>query len=271
MPTADQRAFLHLVGANRQSPRYKIIWNKSKGQVGGSSHAARAKSRISAAALNVENPASPIANPIDGDADRMIDWLWLTLLIDTRGLQHHVTYLAAIGIVIDRGPSGLKLIHHPETVDQAAAKEGLQFMQEMIRLAQVNHADEPIGTASVVFTNPGSVEGIKFIVSYLARLQLSSVAALESHHESLTVPLVQAGLASFGYDLEKHDAFFGGRVQVTTPADACSELLNSVDVKGAVVAVRRGGCMFVDKVSPRAASASVARGASILDVRSNHN
>jgi hypothetical protein len=59
---------------------------------------------------------------------------------------------------------------------------------------------------------------------------------------------VQGGPATFGPNLDVNRMMYQGRLTFAEPDHACSPLDNSQHVKGTVVAVRRGACMFLDKV-----------------------
>ena len=190
----QRREFLQMVRADRpKSPRYRVNWNKSK-----------KKSTVKMKPTLVKMKVDPSELDIESD--------------------EHIAYLFSVGIQVERGPEGVKLIHNPNSVAGTVKLEGLKFMQEMIKLSKAQESkideEQPMGSATVVFSKPRAVEGFKLI----------------------------AGLASFGFDLEKHSTVFTGEVVLGKPFTGCGPLQNSrSELANAIVMVQRGQCMFVEK------------------------
>eukprot|EP00035_Acanthoeca_spectabilis_P006217 m.121951 g.121951 ORF g.121951 m.121951 type:complete len:800 (+) comp13403_c2_seq1:180-2579(+) len=144
-------------------------------------------------------------------------------------------FLQSMGIFVEQVEEGYRLIHH-SNLDGSQGK-GLEYMKRLVQ-AQADRVNEPrMGTAAVRFGSP----------------------------EQITGGVVVAGQASFGTDLEEHDAVFGGSVAVASPFTACTELENADDLGHKVVLVQRGDCMFVDKV--RIAQSAGAEAVIVVDNR----
>lgn len=102
------------------------------------------------------------------------------------------------------------------------AEEGLLFMQEMIELSKFQPQQTETKPQLISFVKPG--------IQPAERVTLL------------------AGPAQFGTDLRGNNKVTG-KVVIANPLSACTEL-NDVDkLKGRIVLVIRGTCMFIEKVS----------------------
>ncbi|XP_055897620.1 ER degradation-enhancing alpha-mannosidase-like protein 3 isoform X3 [Biomphalaria glabrata] len=134
--------------------------------------------------------------------------------------KEHLELLHHMGIRLATMQDGrIQLLHTAsEALSQAYAEAGLEFMQEMISISQTQQ--------------------------------------LESHHEPMYIRLLsepfngdiiyRAGPAQFGYDLTKSPPV-QGYLALAKPLKGCSDLENGDDIKGKIIIVERGDCMFVDK------------------------
>ncbi|CAL1540392.1 unnamed protein product [Lymnaea stagnalis] len=136
------------------------------------------------------------------------------------GNKEHLELLHHMGIRIATMPDGrIQLLHTAsEALSQAYADAGLEFMQEMISISQAQQ--------------------------------------LESQHEPMYIRLMsdpfnggvvfRAGPAQFGYDLNKNPPI-RGQLAIARPFKGCTNIENVDEIRGKVVIVERGDCMFVDK------------------------
>ena len=139
--------------------------------------------------------------------------------------REHLDMLRQMGIRIATMPDGrIQLLHTAgEAVSQAHAEAGLVFMQEMIELSK--HS----GTSGEA-ANQHEPMFVRLLTEpYLSRKVV-----------------YRAGPAQFGYDLLTKPAV-SGELAMAHPIRACTQLQNAVSVKGKIVLVERGDCMFVEK------------------------
>lgn len=154
------------------------------------------------------------------------------------GNSRHMGLLRDMGITIMALPDGrVQLLHTSSNAKSSDdAEEGLLFMQEMIELSKLQQ-EQP--------ENPPRV--------------VSFTRWVDGHSSKVTI---QAGPAQFGLDLK-------GDVQVTGPVvkarhlRACDQLENEKEVRGKIVIMERGDCMFIEKA--RRLEALGAIGGIVLD------
>uniref|UniRef100_A0A1S4MY25 alpha-1,2-Mannosidase n=1 Tax=Pediculus humanus subsp. corporis TaxID=121224 RepID=A0A1S4MY25_PEDHC len=165
-----------------------------------------------------ESVRKPLKNLVNGMCPRTSKRKLLASQF-TAGDSEHLQLLKNMGIaVLSMADGRVQLVHTIASArSQADAKEGLLFMQEMLELSQTQKHVPDKGPLSVVFEKNG---------------QMISIAA---------------GPAHFGKDLS------GGmrvtaKVGVADPIQACESLSNSDRLKGRIVIIQRGDCMFVSKV-----------------------
>ena len=95
-------------------------------------------------------------------------------------------------------------------------------MQEMIELSKIQSQQSDTKPQSVVFIKPGS-----------------------DPPQEVTL---LAGPAHFSLELRGSNKVTG-KVIFANPISACSDFINEDKLKGKIVIVNRGNCMFVEKVS----------------------
>ncbi|XP_023336355.1 ER degradation-enhancing alpha-mannosidase-like protein 3 [Eurytemora carolleeae] len=134
------------------------------------------------------------------------------------GNPEHLNLVKEMGINLQSLPDGrIQLLHtFANALSQDDAEEGLLFMQEMIDLSkQVQSQDSP----------PKQV----------------------TYSQGASKISLQAGPAQFGPSL-KHPAKVTGRLVLAQDSKACiGSLQNGEDMKGNIVLVERGDCMFIEK------------------------
>ncbi|XP_068226666.1 ER degradation-enhancing alpha-mannosidase-like protein 3 isoform X3 [Palaemon carinicauda] len=147
------------------------------------------------------------------------------------GNSGHMRLLRDMGITIMALPDGrVQLLHTSSNVIKEMfqytakssddAEEGLLFMQEMIELSKLQQEQPENPPRMVSFTH--KVDG------------------------KATVTTIQAGPAQFGLDL-KGDITVRGKVVKAHPLRACGELDNEEEIRGKIVIMERGDCMFIEK------------------------
>ncbi|XP_071551477.1 ER degradation-enhancing alpha-mannosidase-like protein 3 [Panulirus ornatus] len=154
------------------------------------------------------------------------------------GNNRHMGLLRDMGITIMALPDGrVQLLHTSSNAKSSDdAEEGLLFMQEMIELSKLQQ-EQP--------ENPPRV--------------VSFVLMVDGHPTTTTI---QAGPAQFGLDL-KGDVQVNGPVMKATPLRACEQLDNEDEIRGKIVIIERGDCMFIEKA--RRLEALGAVGGIVLD------
>ncbi|XP_033219638.1 ER degradation-enhancing alpha-mannosidase-like protein 3 isoform X2 [Belonocnema kinseyi] len=100
------------------------------------------------------------------------------------------------------------------------AEEGLLFMQEMIELSKMQSQQSETKPQSVVFTKPGS-----------------------DPPQEVTL---LAGPAHFSPELRGSNKI-SGKVIFANPLSGCSDFINEEKLRGKIVIVNRGSCMFIEK------------------------
>eukprot|EP00040_Diaphanoeca_grandis_P014842 m.75398 g.75398 ORF g.75398 m.75398 type:complete len:787 (+) comp24783_c0_seq1:192-2552(+) len=198
----ELKAFLHLVGAIRKTtPRYFVEWTTPTHQQPTTTtfNMAAVKLHIDPASLNIDDPG-------------------------------HISYLRSLGISIEHANDGIRLVHEPNGLGVLAKREGMKFMQELMKLSRQREEEKVIGSAVVTIIDPPVLGNVN----------------------------IKAGLASFGFNLEMEFRIFEGHLALPTPADGCDTITNSDDVVGRIALVRRGGCMFVTKVRQLEAAGATA-------------
>ncbi|XP_063228642.1 ER degradation-enhancing alpha-mannosidase-like protein 3 isoform X2 [Bacillus rossius redtenbacheri] len=135
------------------------------------------------------------------------------------GNAEHLKMVREMGITIMTLPDGrVQLLHsHANARSSSDAEEGLLFMQEMVELSKAQTQQAETQPQAVVFRNS------------------------ENHDVVIT-----AGPAHFGHELKDSEKVTG-RVGVAEPLKACTDLANAERLRGRIVVVERGDCMFVDK------------------------
>lgn len=131
----------------------------------------------------------------------------------------HLSQLNDMGIKLMTMADGrIQLLHTAsEAASPQLAQEGLLFMQEMIELSKLQPQEAQNEPLLLKITYPnGSV-------------------------------VLKAGPAQFGYDLKTRPAV-SGKVVIGKPYKMCSSNIeNAAEMKGKIVIIERGSCMFVDK------------------------
>mmetsp|Transcript_28463 Transcript_28463/g.74790 ORF Transcript_28463/g.74790 Transcript_28463/m.74790 type:complete len:793 (+) Transcript_28463:124-2502(+) len=127
-------------------------------------------------------------------------------------------FLRSMGIFVVAVDEGFRLTHHSNL--DGSGGTGLGYMKELMQKSERRERDSQIGMATVRAASPEGVAGKTLV----------------------------AAQASFGYDLDEHHEVFGGHIAVAQPLDGCKPLTNGDDLAGNVVVVKRGGCMFIEKV-----------------------
>lgn len=154
------------------------------------------------------------------------------------GNSRHMGLLRDMGITIMALPDGrVQLLHTSSNAKSSDdAEEGLLFMQEMIELSKLQQ-EQP--------ENPPRV--------------VSFTRWVDGHSSKVTI---QAGPAQFGLDL-KGDVQVSGPVVKARHLRACDQLENEKEVRGKIVIMERGDCMFIEKA--RRLEALGAIGGIVLD------
>ncbi|KAL3218637.1 hypothetical protein MRX96_031448 [Rhipicephalus microplus] len=156
--------------------------------------------------------------------------------------KEHLNLVKKMGVFVTLMSDGrIQLIHNAAQAESPEdAQEGLLFMQEMIELAKHQNQQEQ-HVRSVTFTLPSTK----------------------------THMVLQAGPAQFGKDLGKPANEVRAPLVLLDPLRGCGELRNSHDIKGKIVIMERGECMFVEKA--RKIQAFGAIGGIVLDNQAGTN
>ncbi|XP_066261807.1 ER degradation-enhancing alpha-mannosidase-like protein 3 isoform X2 [Euwallacea similis] len=171
----------------------------------------------------------PLKHMVDGMCPRRTNKRRLTASEFSAANMNHLKVLKEMGINIIALTDGrVQLLHTPtaarSTID---AEEGLLFMQEMAELSKIQ-SQQPDPTPQVVsFPLKDDITGGK-----------------------VEVITVQVGPAQFGETL-KGDKIIKSRAVKFSPFNGCSDLddlQRPILAKGAIAIMKRGDCMFVDKV-----------------------
>ncbi|KAF2349550.1 PA domain, partial [Trinorchestia longiramus] len=150
------------------------------------------------------------------------------------------------------------------------AEEGVTFMQEMIELSQTQQSQPDHPARLVTFAHYASKDEIKsdnasssvvppheedrFAAGKQSETAEEGAEGARSTRKSgaggsgdnILVKSIVAGPAQFGLQLVG-DTVVQGEVVVASPYRACETLSNDDEVKGKIVIVERGDCLFIDK------------------------
>ncbi|ESO10788.1 hypothetical protein HELRODRAFT_109117 [Helobdella robusta] len=141
------------------------------------------------------------------------------------GNREQMEKLNHMGIkLITMNDGRVQLVHiGSEALSPDDSHDGMLFMQEMIELSKYQSKEVPLEPKVVQLISPPMYGDI----------------------------ILKAGPAQFGMRLKEH---FGvgwlveGKLQMSEPADGCTALTNAGEMlKGKIVIVERGSCMFIDK------------------------
>eukprot|EP00039_Didymoeca_costata_P007976 m.106193 g.106193 ORF g.106193 m.106193 type:complete len:796 (-) comp13899_c0_seq1:126-2513(-) len=130
--------------------------------------------------------------------------------------QDHVAYLASLDIFIEEEEGQAKLFFQSD--GDAVNKEGLKFIQDLIKLQKANQDKLSRGAIHVDILRDG-----------------------EKTHSVLGSPAI------FGPNLDEEFLVTEGDIIQAHPVDACTNLENE-DVENKIILAKRGNCMFIDKV-----------------------
>lgn len=156
--------------------------------------------------------------------------------------KEHLNLVKKMGVFVTLMSDGrIQLIHNTAQAESPEdAQEGLLFMEEMIELAkQQNQQEQQV--RSVSFTLPST------------KMRM----------------VLQAGPAQFGKDLGKAANEVRAPLTLLDPIRGCGELRNGHELRGKIVIMERGECMFVEKA--RKIQAFGAVGGIVLDNQAGTN
>ncbi|WAR30725.1 EDEM3-like protein [Mya arenaria] len=137
------------------------------------------------------------------------------------GNQDQLEQLQDMGIkLLTMADGRIQLLHTAsDALSPAHAEQGLLFMQEMIELAK-NQPKESVQSEPMF------------------------IKIMSSPHDNM---VYRAGPAQFGYDLNTRPGV-RGKLAVGKPIKMCSSSIdNTAELKGKIVIIERGNCMFIDK------------------------
>nr|CAD7261104.1 unnamed protein product [Timema shepardi] len=166
-----------------------------------------------------ETVRRPLRNMVNGVCPRKLMKRKLHASDFQAGSSDHLKLLKDMGInILTLADGRVQLLHtFAHARSSADAEEGLMFMQEMVELTKSQSQQSDASPQAVVFKGE---KGADIVIS--------------------------AGPAHFGREL-KGDKKVVGRVGVADPLRVCSELVHPERIKGRVVIMERGDCMFIDK------------------------
>jgi len=197
---SELKRFLAITGAvPPTTPRFHVQWTskaKTKNEFG---NMESIKLKLDPEKLNIEDPA-------------------------------HMDYLTSIGISIEKASNGIRLVHNPAGLSQLAKREGMKFMQVLMKMSQQREEEKVIGSAVVAVMAPAVLGNVQ----------------------------IMAGPASFGFNLEMEFRIFEGNLVVSQPVHGCNKIINPAEVKGRIALVQRGNCMFITKVRKLQAAGALA-------------
>ncbi|XP_037559321.1 ER degradation-enhancing alpha-mannosidase-like protein 3 [Dermacentor silvarum] len=196
-------------------------------------------------------PKSNYAHTVRQPLKNLVEGACPTVASSTRRLhasqfeankKEHLNLVKKMGVFVTLMSDGrIQLIHNAAQAESPEdAQEGLLFMQEMIELAKQQNQQEQ-HVRSVTFTLPST----------------------KMHM------VLQAGPAQFGKDLGKPANEVRAPLVLLDPLRGCGELHNSHELKGKIVIMERGECMFVEKA--RKIQAFGAVGGIVLDNQAGTN
>ncbi|XP_052789807.1 ER degradation-enhancing alpha-mannosidase-like protein 3 isoform X2 [Mya arenaria] len=153
------------------------------------------------------------------------------------GNQDQLEQLQDMGIkLLTMADGRIQLLHTAsDALSPAHAEQGLLFMQEMIELAK-NQPKESVQSEPMF------------------------IKIMSSPHDNM---VYRAGPAQFGYDLNTRPGV-RGKLAVGKPIKMCSSSIdNTAELKGKIVIIERGNCMFIDKA--RQLQSAGALGGIVMD------
>jgi len=149
------------------------------------------------------------------------------------GNKEHEKLLTKMGIQIMNKDGNVQLMHVADlAINAQYSEEGLVFMKEMIQLNE--EAPYP----------PEQEDAFRFV----------SILANE-------MPTLLAGPAQFGNNFKKGPLV--GSIAKSNPLNGCTDIINCKEISGKIAVLKRGECMFAEKVKRVEDCGSI--GAIILD------
>lgn len=164
----------------------------------------------------------PLRNMVEDVCPRRLTKKRLSAVhFQPRNLEH-AKILSDMGIsILTVGDGSVKLLHtYSNAKTPQDAEEGLLFMQEMVELSKMRNQDQETRPVLVSFTKE----------------------SLVTNPQQVTL---SAGPSQFGPDMTNKK--ISGKVVLANPSLACEEITTD-SLKGMIVIVDRGICMFIDKV-----------------------
>uniref|UniRef100_A0A6A7G4Y3 alpha-1,2-Mannosidase n=1 Tax=Hirondellea gigas TaxID=1518452 RepID=A0A6A7G4Y3_9CRUS len=188
------------------------------------------------------------------------------------GNQAHEDMLRNMGITILRLPDGKVQLQHSSAAATSNddSDEGLLFMQEMIELskAQQQQPDHPPkAVIYATYVHPDDkLQKAEEEEAAGSKMEDNLSEKSELVGENLLVTTLMAGPAQFGLTLSG-DVTVNGELAIASPYRACNPLTNHLDVKGKIVLLERGDCMFIQKA--RMLQLAGAKGGIVVDNNEN--
>lgn len=175
-------------------------------------------------------PKSNYAHSVRQPLKNLVEGACPTVASSTRRLhasqfeaskKEHLNLVKKMGVFVTLMSDGrVQLIHNAAQAESPEdAQEGLLFMQEMIELAKHQNQQGEQHVRSVTFTLPSTKVHM----------------------------VLQAGPAQFGKDLGKPANEVSASLVLLDPLRGCGELRNGHELRGKIVIMERGECMFVEK------------------------
>lgn len=171
-------------------------------------------------------PASvrkPLKNMVDGVCPRRLTKRKLTATEFSASNLNHLRLIKDMGInIIALNDGRVQLLHTFSSARSTSdAEEGLLFMQEMVELSKLQAQQTESAPQAVSFAIKDGTGNKKTIT-------------------------VQAGPSHFGVSL-KNNQKVKSQAMLAEPFRACTDLKFAEKMKGKIVIVERGDCMFVNK------------------------
>lgn len=165
------------------------------------------------------------------------------------GNKVHLNLLSDMGIKVGESVNGkLELVLTASNAKTPTdAEEGLLFMQEVIEIGKLTseHPENP--PKAVIFATEEIVsKSSKPIPPSKCADNADGQSKNKDGPKSITVKTLPAGPAQFGLQL-KDGIIVDGKLAIAKPYKACGTLENAAEVKGKIVLLERGDCLFVDK------------------------
>eukprot|EP01147_Barroeca_monosierra_P009159 gene9159-1451_t len=134
--------------------------------------------------------------------------------------QLHIQYLEFLGIIVQPIKDAVRLVYYPEQGSDSSKARA--FLRKLSAVMRVNEAGNRDRTG-----------------------QLVNVSAKQDNR----VISARGSKAAFGPDTFEMLSSLQGVAVITVPEDACTELVAPInDLNGNIAVVRRGGCLFIEKV-----------------------